>query len=100
MNAYDSEIEMLEERRGTFKRGDLYKMHTYRDAIPRASSAWILYPGTEFRHFPAVSPPGALVEAAATEGLTGVGAIPLMPGDLNEGPLGEMLRRLLETPTF
>src|SRR5262249_22025621 len=35
-----------EERRGTFKRADLYKMHTYHDAIPSARSVWILYPGS------------------------------------------------------
>jgi predicted component of viral defense system (DUF524 family) len=40
-----------EERRGTFKRGDLYRMRTYRDSIPRARSVWILYQGGGFGFF-------------------------------------------------
>jgi predicted component of viral defense system (DUF524 family) len=40
-----------DERKGTFKRGDLYKMHTYRDAIPRSRSVWALYPGNDLRFF-------------------------------------------------
>ena len=32
-------------------------MHAYRDAIPEAESAWILYPGTERRFFPADGAP-------------------------------------------
>ncbi len=47
----ESEEDEAAERRGTFKRADLYKMHTYRDAIPDARSVWILYPGTETRFF-------------------------------------------------
>ena len=31
------------ERAGTFKRGDIYKMYAYRDAIPDARSVWILW---------------------------------------------------------
>lgn len=65
------------ERRGDFTRGDLYKMHTYRDAIPAARSVWILYPGTEFRFFdasggqqPSDSPDDL------PDKLEGVGAIP------------------------
>jgi predicted component of viral defense system (DUF524 family) len=48
----DSE-DAAEERRGIFKRGDIYKMHTYRDALPAARSVWILYPGTETRFYAA-----------------------------------------------
>lgn len=69
--------ERAAERRGNFKRGDLYKMHTYRDAIPEARSVWILYPGDEFRFFgtsggaaPSESP------EALPESVDGVGAIP------------------------
>jgi uncharacterized protein len=51
----------------TYRRGDLYKMHTYRDAIG-ARSVWVLYPGT-----------GALESHAAPDA-GGVGAIPLLPG--------------------
>jgi len=67
-----------EERRGTFTRGDLYKMHTYRDAIKDASSVWVLYPGTEARFY---SEDGGrwLVSTDALPRLNGVGAIPLQP---------------------
>lgn len=34
-----------EERQGTFKNVDLYKMHAYKDAIRRTGGAYILYPG-------------------------------------------------------
>lgn len=39
-----SEIDN-EERKGQYKRADLLKMHTYRDAIRRTAGAYILYPG-------------------------------------------------------
>lgn len=60
------------ERRGAFKNADLYKMHTYRDAIPNARSVWILYPGTERRWYSA--------DQQGLDGrLDGVGAIPMSP---------------------
>lgn len=80
-----------EDRRG-FRRGDLYKMHTYRDAIPEARSVWILYPGSEVRFF------GIGLERwdgnrPLPERLEGVGAIPLVPG---QDPLNG-LRQVLGT---
>jgi predicted component of viral defense system (DUF524 family) len=39
--------EKLDQAKGTFKRADLLKMHTYRDAIRRTAGAYILYPGSE-----------------------------------------------------
>ena len=47
----DGDDEKAGERAGSFKRGDIYKMHAYRDAIPDARSVWIMYPGGEFRFF-------------------------------------------------
>jgi len=45
----------LEEKRGTFKLGDLYKMHTYREAIRKNGEKplWViaLYPGNEIALF-------------------------------------------------
>lgn len=89
-----------EERRGTFKRADLYKMHTYRDAIHGARSVWALYPGDEPRFFPAQRHDdggggrtfaGGVADAVAegdrralpvsAKGMDGVGALPLMPGE-------------------
>ena len=46
--------DKVRERAGTFRRGDIYKMHAYRDAIPDARSVWILYPGSEFAFFDAL----------------------------------------------
>ena len=39
--------EKDEQKKGTFKRADLLKMHTYKDAIRRTAGAYVLYPGTE-----------------------------------------------------
>ena len=69
-----------EERKGAFTRGDLYKMHTYRDAIPDARSVWVLYPGSEFRFFHASgerSASGSPEELP--DSIRGVGAIPFAP---------------------
>ena len=72
--------ERASERRGDFKRGDIYKMHAYRDAIPGAQSVWILYPGTEFRFFNA-SAGGAASDSPQElpASIQGVGAIPFVP---------------------
>jgi predicted component of viral defense system (DUF524 family) len=67
------------ERSGDYKRADLYKMHTYRDAIRDARSVWILYPGTESRYF--AENGDAPTDSLDLQGcsLNGVGAIPLRP---------------------
>ena len=109
----DGDDEKARERAGTFKRGDIYKMHAYRDAIPDARSVWILYPGGEFRFF---GIPGSSVQSGhqaipspkeLPEELQGVGAIPLAPvvGDTtgrglreaatSDGSLRETLLRML-----
>jgi len=38
--------EKQEQRSGTYKRGDLLKMHAYKDAIRRSVGAYVLYPGS------------------------------------------------------
>ena len=60
-------------------------MHAYRDAIPAARTAWILYPGDDFRTF-YVDP--------NEPGRGGVGAVPLVPGG-GDGAIREVLRGLL-----
>lgn len=75
----DDEVSMLSEREeakgcDTYKRGDLYKMHTYNDAIRRTAGSYVLYPGEEgskdskerFPRYQEVAP--------------GVGAFRLRPG--------------------
>lgn len=83
-------------RAGSFKRGDLYKMHTYRDAILDARSVWILYPGHDYHFF----------NAAATDfqphedepiptSIDGVGAIPLRPEENGATFLESVIKALL-----
>lgn len=79
-----SEDEDL-ERRGTYKNADIYKMHTYRDAIPGARSVRILYPGDDSCFFNE--------EATAESGLDGVGAVPCRPR--GAGALVEAMKRML-----
>jgi predicted component of viral defense system (DUF524 family) len=43
--AVQYEKEEKEEGEGNYQRGDLLKMHAYRDAIKRSQGAYILYPG-------------------------------------------------------
>ncbi|HIE51727.1 MAG TPA: DUF2357 domain-containing protein [Armatimonadetes bacterium] len=66
--AFSPEVE------DSFVREDLYKMHTYRDAVAGAQAAFILYPGHELCLL-AVS--GEPVEPGPN--FAGVGAIPLRP---------------------
>jgi uncharacterized protein len=73
-----SDTDEAEERHGTFKRGDLYKMHAYRDAIVGARSVWILYPGDETRFFP-IAGDGIRSAEMLPSVVDGVGAIPLQP---------------------
>ncbi len=82
------------DREATFKRADLYKMHTYRDAIRRTEAVFILYPGTRFR---AYAVDGAKCEdpAGLTPSFSGVGAIPLYPG--RAGELEAVTRMLLRS---
>jgi predicted component of viral defense system (DUF524 family) len=79
-NADEETTDKANERRGDFKRADIYKMHTYRDAL-RSATAWVLYPGDLFQFFVRADEPKAV--DAPTELLPtaeGVGAIPLVPG--------------------
>ena len=93
----DDDPDAVEERRGTFKRADLYKMHTYRDAIPRARSVWILYPGTDFRFY---STDGRILGADdLSHAAEGVGAIPLRPEADGTDDLRDALARLLDRET-
>jgi uncharacterized protein len=71
----DEEDEQIVEdvnanREGTYKRGDLLKMHAYRDAVRRSAGAYILYPGTEKE-----------IISRYREILPGIGAFPLRPDE-------------------
>ncbi len=68
------------ERRGDFKRADVYKMHTYRDALDSAT-AWVLYPGDRFQFFVDEARARPVTDACEIGPQSqGVGAIPLVPG--------------------
>ena len=59
-----------EENKRNFKYGDVYKMHTYKDAIVKTEGAYILYPGDNQKIF----------EVKENEPIPSVGAFPLTPG--------------------
>ena len=63
-----------EMSRRKYKDGDIYKMHTYKDAILRSEGAYILYPGDSSKVFRGVE----------DEKIPSVGAFPLTPGKLGE----------------
>jgi uncharacterized protein len=91
----DEAEEAAAERRGEFKRADLYKIHTYRDAIPAARSVWILYPGTE-SHFFATHGDRIRSFVELPQVIEGVGAVPYLPGATKPGSCLALLRRLLD----
>ncbi len=78
-NEEDEKAELLQEkdeqRRGTYKRVDLLKMHTYKDAIRRTAGAYVLYPGTE----------KPFTRSGFHEIIPGLGAFPLRPSKTNDG---------------
>ncbi len=84
-----------EEEPRDYRRSDVYKMHTYRDALPGTRCVFVLYPGDEFRFF------GADGRVAAVPGEVtplpgGVGAIPLRPEDGGTRALDATIARLLD----
>jgi predicted component of viral defense system (DUF524 family) len=87
----DAEEERDEEERLTYKRGDLYKMHTYRDALG-AQAVFVLYPGNEFQ---AYNQDGSKLyrPSELTQNFEGVGAFPLNTRYFS--PLCESMRSLL-----
>lgn len=66
--------EKEQQRSGTYKRGDLLKMHAYRDAIRRSAGAYVIYPGADEKGF-----------RGFHELLPGLGAFPLRPGCSDDG---------------
>jgi len=67
--------EKEEQRKGTYKRADLLKMHAYKDAIRRTVGAYVLYPGND--------------KAASMKGfhevLPGLGAFAVRPSRSDDG---------------
>ena len=68
------ERDLEEETKRKFKYGDLYKMHTYKDAILKTEGAYVLYPGDDCKIF----------KVNENEPIPSVGAFPLTPGKNSE----------------
>ncbi len=66
--------EKEDQKKGTYKRADILKMHTYRDAIRRTAGAYVLYPGTTSEK-----------KQGFHEILPGLGAFAIRPSSLNDG---------------
>jgi hypothetical protein len=60
-----------EDKYHKFKNGDIYKMHTYKDAILQTDGAYVFYPGNKCEIF----------RVAENETIPSVGAFPLTPGE-------------------
>lgn len=76
---FDTDHETLstekeEQNKGVYKRADLMKMHTYRDAIRRTGGAYVIYPGSESHQ-----------ARGYHELLPGIGAFGVNPSDANRG---------------
>lgn len=67
--------EKSQQRTGIYKRGDLLKMHSYRDSIRRTQGAYILYPGTNSEEGG-----GGTLWIGFHEILPGLGAFAIRPG--------------------
>lgn len=79
LDRFDSGETDPDDGVATYKRADLYKMHTYRDAIAGLKTAFVVYPGDEFVFFERFG-----TKCASPEDVTsvdGVGAVPLRPPD-------------------
>jgi len=74
--------EKEEQKKGTYKRVDILKMHTYRDAIRRTAGAYVLYPGSVSDN-----------KLGFHEVLPGLGAFAIRPAKSNNGT--EELKKFL-----
>ncbi len=76
---------------------DIYKMHTYRDALLKSMGSYILYPGTGGWKYYVKPPNEQFWDDREDIVLPSVGAIPLVPGRDNDSlkrAIGIMLDRL------
>lgn len=77
--------EKTEQRKGTYKRADLLKMHAYKDAIRRTAGAYVIYPGNEINPY---------IEKSFHEIIPGLGAFAIRPSRINNG--SEVLEKFLK----
>jgi len=83
-NEYDGKDELID---GAYKRGDLLKMHAYKDAIRRTGGAYVIYPGSVDYCVPGFH-----------EIIPGLGAFVLRPSAADDGSAGlrKFLKEILE----
>ncbi|MDP3486131.1 MAG: DUF2357 domain-containing protein [Methanobacteriaceae archaeon] len=86
-NQKATQRDVEEERSHKYKNGDIYKMHTYKDAILRTEGAYVLYPGSK----------DGIFKVNDNEPIPSVGAFPLNPGEngKEENDLGEFIKAVL-----
>lgn len=77
------ESKQQEEQAFTFKNEDIYKMHTYKDAIDGVCMACILYPNPNLSE---------IVFLTQNNQGDGVGAIPLLPSQRERKPIEQFLK--------
>jgi len=70
---------------------DIHKMHSYLDAIPKAVSAIVVYPGNQFIFYSKEN--GKITEVNMSKTFAGVGAVPLSP-NLSNDKLKYLLQNL------
>jgi len=93
-NQHDNEIQIrdsAEEKERQFKKGDIYKMHTYKDSILKTEGAYVLYPGNRTKQF---------FESDTI--VPSVGAFSLTPGKENgeEEDLERFIKNVFRTLLF
>ena len=67
--------EKLEQKKGTYKRADLLKMHAYKDAIRRTAGAYVIYPGPKtynYKGFHEIIPGLGAFSLSPSNGVAGV----------------------------
>jgi uncharacterized protein len=85
--------DALAEVSSEAKSADIHKMHTYIDAIESVKVALAVYPGNEFTFFPRNVLDALVSEPQEIKTLSGVGALPLLPGTDNKDLL-EFIKRI------
>jgi predicted component of viral defense system (DUF524 family) len=70
-------LEKAEQNAGNFKRTDLLKMHSYKDAIRRTAGAYVLYPGNQTEL--------SYTKQGFHELIPGLGAFAIKPSKTNNG---------------
>ncbi len=96
LNRFNADEGDPDHGRAGYKHADLYKMHTYRDAISGLRTAFVVYPGSEFVFFERRG--DRRTRPADVVSPDGVGALPLRPADDDPAASLRDLLRALITP--